>query len=64
MSNRIVLQDFIVFYSFLSSQYTLDIFTVQMLLMDRASLGGVNLPREYAYSQNCPGWVDRLSRPR
>lgn len=38
MSNRIGLQDFIVF-TVLSSQYTLDIFTVQMLLMDRASLG-------------------------
>lgn len=40
MSNRIGLQDFIVFFfTVLSSQYTLDIFTVQMLFMDRAPLG-------------------------
>lgn len=62
-SSGVVLQDFIVF-TLLSSQNTLDIFTVQMLLMNRASLRGVNLPQKYAYSQSCPVWGDRLSRPR
>lgn len=40
--SRVVLRDFIgltVVFFFKSTQYSLDIFTVQILVMDRASLG-------------------------